>query len=595
MTRKIAIGIDFGTTTSGIAYLAEGGTRPRVLPFGTGRTMLPSVVGTNLHDELVIGFDATAFKYVKADARVSRIEVPYGESIREVKRAMGSSVEISLGGQIHKPQEIAAILLRHLRRWAEQSLAAEHNEAVLSVPANFPDAARSATQQAARLAGFEAVRLISEPTAAALAFGIGQADLDEQILVFDFGGGTLDITVLEMMEGVLDVQASFGDSLLGGSDLDAAMGSLLMSEFQRENPGVEVAPDNMKLLVPAAEQAKIALSDTTCHRVVIRNFGRRGGEPIDLSLDISRDAFESAAASVLSRVRNCLRAALKTKGFRPSSIQRVLLVGGSTHVPAVRRVVAETFGLEPRSDVNPDTAVCEGAAVHAAIVFGLLDPATAPILADVAPFGLGVRVVGIVGSQIMEDLYSPLMAPNTTIPHTATHEFSLLHPEQNAIEIEVFQDHFGRAQRVSDAVDTGLRGKIEDIPPALSGLPRQVRVDFSYDVDGLIRIDARVDGVEGSVTIAMDKSAMRLSEVEEAEAQARVDDAWKNAAGYSQVEPILNRASEMLALLDPDDAAKVVDACDRLKAALANGSGDYSSALNELTDLLFDMEDLAYG
>ena len=595
MTRKIAIGIDFGTTTSGVAYMTEGHARPRVLPFGSGRRTLPSVVGMSRHDELVVGFDATAFRYTKADPSASRIDVPYGESIREVKRVMGSPTEICLAGQVHKPQEIAAIILRHLRTWAEQSLGTTVHEAVLSVPANFPDAARSATQQAARLAGFEAARLISEPTAAALAFGIGRAELDEQILVFDFGGGTLDITVLEMMEGVLDVQASFGDSLLGGSDLDAAMERLLLSRFKRENPAAEVTPDNLKLLGPAAEQAKIGLSDDASHHVVVRNFARLRGEPIDLSLDVSREDFEKAAAPVLSRVRACLHASLKTKGFRPSSIQRVLMVGGSTHVPAVRRIVAETFGFEPQSDVDPDTAVCTGAAVHSATIRGLLDEATAPILADVAPFGLGVQVVGIVGSQVMDDLYSPLMAPNTTIPHTATHEFSLLHPAQTSVELEVFQDHSGRAQRIGDAVETGLRGTIEGIPPSSSDVPRQVLVDFSYDADGLIRIEARVEGVDDRVAITMDKSSNRISASEESEAKARVDEAWKQAAGYSQVEPILTRADEMIPLLDGEDAAEVAAVCERLKASLAVGNGDYAGALDALTDLLFDLEEVTYG
>ncbi len=558
--------------------------------------MVPSIVGTSLSDRRVVGFDAAALRVRKMDLTTSRFELGPGESVSETKRAMGSSAEIILAGSRHTPQEIGALVLRHLKAWAEQSLAREITDIVLSVPANFGDAARAATLQAARLAGLPSVRLISEPTAAALAFGVDKAHLDEQLLVFDFGGGTLDITVLEMMDGVLDVQASFGDPRLGGSDFDAVVEAHILERFKVTNPNAVLDPDRRHDLVVAAEQAKIALSAVRSHRVVIRHFARsRDNAPVDLLVDLTREEFEDAAGKVLERVRKCLRQALKAKGFRPSSIERVLLVGGSTRVPAVRRILAETFGFEPKADVDPDTAVCQGAAIQAAIVSGLWDGDDTPILADVAPFGLGVRVVGFVGSHLMTDLYSPLMAPNTSIPHTAGHRFQLTHPEQEALEIEVFQDHSGKAQRVQDAVDTGLRGRIEDIPPSLSGEPHEIEVDFSYDMNGLIRIEARVVGLDRSVTIALDRSTERLSEEEEQDAQSRVDEAWRNTAAFSEVEPILSRAEEFMVLLPSDDAERVAGACAELKRAVAVDDGGHRDALNALTDILFDLEDLAYG
>ncbi len=558
--------------------------------------MMPSIVGTNLHDRRVVGWEAGALRVLKVNQSATRFEVGPGESISETKRVMGSSAEIILAGQPHTPQEIGALILRHLKSWAEQSLAVSISDLVLSVPANFPDAARAATLQAARLAGLSSVRLISEPTAAALAFGVDRADLDEQLLIFDFGGGTLDITVLEMMEGVLDVQASFGDSYLGGTDLDTVMEELIIEQFNAAHPSALVDPDRRVELRAAAEQAKIALSSDLSHRVVIRHFARSpGNAPVDLVVEISRAQFESAAGEVLGRIRKCLRQALKTKGFRPSSVQRVLLVGGSTRVPAVRRILAETFGFEPQADVDPDTAVCQGAAIQAAIISGMWEGEDTPILADVAPFGLGVRVVGMVGTHLMTDLYSPLMAPNSSIPHTARHRFQLTHPEQEEVEVEVFQDHSGKAQRIHEADDTGLRGRIEGIPPSLSGEPHELEVDFSYDVDGLIHIEARVVGIDKSVTITMDKSTKRLSEAEEQEAQSRVDEAWRHTAAFSEVEPILSRAEEFIGLLPADEGARVVQACEALKQAITADDGSHGDALNALTDILFDMEDLAYG
>ncbi len=596
MEQRIAVGIDLGTTTTGLAYVTDRHRHPRVLPHGRGRSMMPSIVGTNLHDRRVVGWDAAAFRALRVDDGDARVEVRPGESVSETKRVMGSNAEIVLAGQIHTPQEIAALILRHIKSWAEQSLATTISDVVLSVPANFPDAAKAATQQAARLAGLSSVRLISEPTAAALAFGFDRTELDEQLLVFDFGGGTLDITVLEMMDGVFDIQNSFGDGHLGGSDFDAVLEKLLVDKFKASNPGVAVSAESMNELRATAEQAKIALSSELSHRVVIRNFARSAdGDPIDLVVEVTRDQFEAAADGVLRSVRECLRGALSAKGFRPSAIQRILLVGGSTRVPAVRRILTETFGFEPKADVDADTAVCQGAAIQAAIISGMWEGDDAPILADVAPFGLGVRVVGFVGNHLMTDLYSPLMSPNTSIPHTAQHRFHLTHPDQEAVEVEVFQDHSGRAQLVDEADDTGLRGTIEEIPPSLSGEPHELEVDFSYDVDGLIRIEARVVGLDKSVSISMDKSAKRLSEAEEQEAQARVDEAWRTTAAFSEVEPIISRADEFMALLGAEDAARVAAACAALKIAVAAEGTSHSEALNQLTDILFDMEELAYG
>ena len=380
MTKDFAIGIDLGTSTSEICVYRKGESQP--IPDPSSKVpIIPSIVAMSSKEELLVG-----------DLAHSRVDLP-GEGIREVKRKMGSGEKIILQSQEYRPEQISALILRKLKENAEEALGATIKEVAISVPANFPDAARQATLSAGELAGLKVLRLINEPTAAALAFGISNIDIEEQLVVFDFGGGTLDITVLEMVAGVLDVKSSFGDSQLGGKDFDEKMIALILGKFQAEYPDAQISEKSLYALKSVAESAKKALSTQHSHKVFVSNFTLVSNELIDLDVEVTRQEFEQAIAPLLERGRDCVRQALNAKKIRPSTIDRVLLVGGTTYIPAVRRLVAEIFGREPLADVNPDLAVGIGASISAALSQDLISDESSIILTDVAPFGLGIDVI----------------------------------------------------------------------------------------------------------------------------------------------------------------------------------------------------------
>lgn len=395
MTKDFAIGIDLGTSTSEICFYRKDASEPIPDPI-TKMPIIPSIVAINSKGEWLVGENARSY-----------VNLP-DQGIREVKRKMGTSEKVKLKDKEYSPEEISAHILRKLKENAEEALGKTVKVVVVSVPANFPDAARQATLNAAELAGFKVLRLINEPTAAALAFGIDNIDTEEQLVVFDWGGGTLDITVLEMVAGVLDVKSSFGDPHLGGKDFDELLINLIRRKFQADYPDVQIPDKSASKLKEEAERAKKMLSSQFSHIVNISNFAVQGSELIDLEIEVTREEFERAIAPLLERARECVRQALNAKKVEHSAIDRVLLVGGTTYIPAVRKLVAEMFAREPKADVNPDLAVGIGASVSAAISQGLISEESGIILTDVAPFGLGIEVVSQVGGQQMLT-YEPLV------------------------------------------------------------------------------------------------------------------------------------------------------------------------------------------
>ncbi|WP_339461670.1 Hsp70 family protein, partial [Nodularia spumigena] len=368
MKSNYAIGIDLGTSTSEICIYKNNEPLPIPDPI-TKIPIIPSIVAINERGKLLVGETARGIVDRK------------GFGVRESKREMGTETVFSLREQVYRPEEIAALILRKLKENAEEALGHPIQDVVISVPANFPDAARKATFNAGEIAGLNVLRLLNEPTAAALAFGINNIASEEQLVVFDFGGGTLDISVLEMFEGVLDVKSSFGDPCLGGKDFDAVMISLLLQKFAAQYP--EVAVENRETeLKGQAEQAKKTLSIEQSCDVRIPYFATKDGKGIDLDVEITRTEFEQAIEPLLERARICIREALNAKKIRPSAIDRVLLVGGTTYIPAVRNMVAEMFGKQPKLDVNPDLAVGIGACIQAALAQGLINEENGIILTD---------------------------------------------------------------------------------------------------------------------------------------------------------------------------------------------------------------------
>lgn len=464
-------------------------------------------------------------------------------------------------------------------------------EVVISVPANFPDTARKATLNAAELAGLKVLRLINEPTAAALAFGIDNIDREEQLVVFDWGGGTLDITVLEMVAGVLDVKSSFGNPHLGGKDFDEAMIGLIRDKFKADYPDIEIPEKSASKLKELAESAKKVLSAQSSHIVSYANFAIHGSELIDLEVEVTREEFDLAIAPLLEKARECVRQALNAKKVRPSAIDRVLLVGGATYVPAVRKLVGEIFAREPKAEVNPDLAVGMGASISAALSQNLISEESGIILTDVTPFGLGIEIFSEVGGQPML-IYEPLILPNTTIPYSINKTYSLLRADQTEVTLKLLQDHKGTARLPQDAVDTGINGTIKDIPKASNGEPHPVEVEFSYDTNGIAIVKASIPAIQKTLEISYGKSERLMDGEDKAEAKNRVDELWRQSAGAKGYEAIIDKAEKISDSLNSEERTQLADLLRELKQALTNNnSQEIEEAGDRLVDLMFDLED----
>jgi molecular chaperone DnaK len=371
---------------------------------------------------------------------------------------------------------------------------------------------------------------------------------------------------------------------LGGKDFDEVMISLLLKKFEAQYPGVPVYNREAELK-GQAEQAKKTLSVEQSCDVRIPYFATKDGKGIDFDVEITRTEFEKAIAPLLERARACIRQALNAKKIRPSAIDRVLLVGGTTYIPAVRNMVAEMFGKEPKLDVNPDLAVGIGACIQAALAKGLINEESGIILTDVAPFGLGIDVVSIIGGQVMLT-YEPLIQPNTTIPYSVKKTYTLLHAEQQQVEVRLYQDHTGKAKLPIDAIDTEIAGQITDIPPALDGNPYPIEIEFSYDINGIAKVTASIPDIRKSVEIAYGHSDKRMSDEEKRAATERSQDLWKQNAQAKQYESLINKAERFMAGIPPQERSPLSRAVMDLKEALIT---DNSRLLDEAGDRLIDM------
>lgn len=593
-----AIGIDLGTSTSEVCVYQSGSLA--LIPDPSSKSpIIPSLVAVNPKGHLLIGEEARSF-----------VDRP-GFGVREAKRKMGTDEIFSLGSIKMRPEEVSATILRKIKSNAETFLNQKISRVVLSVPANFNDAARNATKNAAELAGLEVLQLISEPTAAALAFGISNLDLEARILVFDFGGGTLDISVLEMIEGVLDVTATHGDPMLGGKDFDEAIAQHILNKFRVLHPNAEFGNRERLDLKEVAETAKKALSTSNNHFVERRNFAKASnGELLDLELEITRREFESSIEPLLEKCRICCMNALGKAKISRSEIDKVLLVGGTTYVPSVKQLVEECFGRAGSFDVNPDLAVAMGAAVSAAINLGYVDPRSSLIVSDVVAYGLGVEILTFVGDHPFL-AYDSLIAPNTTVPFSVNKQYTLLHADQREVQIRLFEDHSGLARLASEATFTGIQGVISDIPPALYGEPHPVEVTFTYDKSHTVSLKAVIPGIGKSVEIKYSPNSNRMSEDQKMQALNSLD-ALYNAAAANLSEneanwdlsndldinrlakfyqPFVEKAIELKKIY-PDDKERLEVALRNLSSALrSQNPAHIHSAGQELTSILFELDE----
>ena len=496
------IGIDLGTTNSCVATL-EGG-QPTVIPNSEGSRTTPSVVAFSKEGERLVGITAKRQAVTNSD-----------RTVMSVKREMGTDWSKQIDDEEYTPQEISAFVLQKLKADAEEYLGKEVNQAVITCPAYFSDAQRKATQDAGRIAGLEVLRIINEPTAAALAYGVDKED-DQTILVFDLGGGTFDVSILDIYQvdgqPQIEVKATSGDNRLGGDDFDDKIVEWLVSEYKKTS-GIDLSNDlqAMSRLREAAEKAKIELSGTNSTQINLPFITMKDGQPEHLDMSLSRAKFEDLTADLIKRTMKPTRSAMKDAGVKAGNIDKILLVGGSTRIPAVQEAIEKEAGKSPFKGINPDEAVAVGAALQAGIIVGD-EGVTDVLLLDVTPLTLGIETLGGVMTTMIER--------NTTIPTRRSENFSTAADNQPAVEVHVLQ---GEREFAKDNITLG-RFHLMGIPPAPRGIP-QIEVTFDIDANGIVNVSAKDlgTGTEQSIKI---ESQTSLSEEEIAQ---KVADAEKFA------------------------------------------------------------------
>ncbi|AQX53693.1 molecular chaperone DnaK [Priestia flexa] len=542
------IGIDLGTTNSCVAVL-EGG-EPKVIPNPEGNRTTPSVVAFK-NGERQVGEVA------------KRQAITNPNTIISIKRHMGTDHKVEAEGKEYTPQEMSAIILQHLKGYAEEYLGEPVTKAVITVPAYFNDAERQATKDAGKIAGLEVERIINEPTAAALAYGLEKTDEDQTVLVYDLGGGTFDVSILELGDGVFEVRSTAGDNRLGGDDFDQVIIDYLVAEFKKEN-GIDLAKDKMALqrLKDAAEKAKKDLSGVTSTQVSLPFITAGEAGPLHLEVTLSRAKFEELSADLVERTMAPVRQALQDAGLSASELDKVILVGGSTRIPAVQEAIKKETGKEPHKGVNPDEVVALGAAIQGGVLTGDVKDV---VLLDVTPLSLGIETMGGVFTKLIER--------NTTIPTSKSQVFSTAADNQTAVDIHVLQ---GERPMSADNKTLG-RFQLTDIPPAPRGVP-QIEVSFDIDKNGIVNVRAKDLGTNKEQAITI-KSSTGLSDdeiermVKEAEDNADADKKRKEEVELrNEADQLVFTTEKTLKDLEGKveeaEVTKANEAKDALKAAI---------------------------
>ena len=570
------LGIDLGTTNSAVAVMM--GSDPEIIPNAEGNRLTASVVAFTKDGQRLVG----------QVAKRQAITNPE-RTIASVKRHMGTDYRVDIDGKSYPAQEISAMILQKLKSDAESYLGEKVTQAVITVPAYFTDSQRQATKDAGKIAGLEVLRIINEPTAASLAYGFDKGE-DQKVLVFDLGGGTFDVSILELGEGVFEVKATSGNNKLGGDDFDECVVDYIAEEFKKDN-GIDLKKDRMALqrLKEAAEKAKVELSSVTSTNINLPFITATQDGPKHMDLSLTRAKFDELTAHLVEKTMGPTKQALADSGFKSEEIDKIILVGGSTRIPAVQEGIRKIMGKEPHKGVNPDEVVAMGAAIQAGVLAGDVKDV---LLLDVTPLSLGIETLGGVFTKLIER--------NTTIPSSKKQTFSTAADSQTSVEIHVLQ---GEREMASGNKTLG-RFNLDGIPPAPRGIP-QIEVSFDIDANGIVNVSAKDlgSGKEQKITITASGG------IDDAEIEKMVKDAEMNAEEDKRQKELVEAKNSADSLIystekalkdlgDKVDEAKqeeVKSAIEELRtAASGDDKGAIDAASEKLTGFMHELSTKLY-
>ena len=571
------IGIDLGTTNSCVSVM-EGG-EAIIIPNVEGNRTTPSVVAFTKDGERLVGETAKRQAITNPDRTISSI-----------KREMGSNYKIDIDGKDYTPQDISAMILQKLKADAESYLGETVSEAVITVPAYFTDAQRQATKDAGKIAGLEVKRIINEPTAAALAYGMDKEHGQHKIMVYDLGGGTFDVSILEVGDGVFEVLATRGNNKLGGDDFDQRIINYIADNFKKEN-GVDLTQDKMSLqrLKEAAEKAKKELSTTMTTNINLPFISATAAGPLHLNMDLTRAKFNELTHDLVEKTTEPVRSAIKDAGISASEIDKVLLVGGSTRIPAVQEAVKQIIGKDPQKDINPDECVAIGASIQGGVLTGEVKDL---LLLDVTPLSLGLETLGGVTTRLIER--------NTTIPTKKSQIFTTAADSQTSVDIHVLQ---GEREMAADNTTLG-RFQLEGIAPAPRGIP-QIEVTFDIDANGIVNVSAKDlgTGKEQKITITASSNLSKDDidkKVKEAEEFAQQDKKKKeNIEVKNNADQMVYQTEKLMKDLEgkiSDDEKKDIEAKldDLKKASEGSDYDDMKKKTEDLTQAFYKVSEKLY-
>jgi molecular chaperone DnaK (HSP70) len=580
---ELIVGIDLGTTNSEIAVYRDG--RPQVLADSGGRLILPSVVGLDQDGSLLVG-GAARNQYILHPER----------TIRSIKRLMGGDRKVSLGGRDYAPQDISAMILRRLKEIAEERLGAPVRKAVITVPAFFSDAQRQATREAGEIAGLEVARIVNEPTAAALVYEAAQQQ-GKRVLVYDLGGGTFDVSVVRIEEGVVEVIASHGNNQLGGDDFDHKIVERLLDHLKIEHHAdVSGDPRAMARIHRAAEDAKKHLSDHPFARIDEEYLTEIEGKPVHLALELARTEYEEMIAPFIEETLSAIHIALKSASLTASQIDEVLLVGGATRTPMIRERLLGVFGQPPRGEVDPDLCVAMGAAIQGAAIAG---EKVSAVLVDVTPYTFGTSALGELNGTLYPYCFIPIIPKNTPIPVRKSEAFRTVIDNQKIVDIHIYQ---GEAEDALENIEIG-EFRVEDLADAEAG--NIIILDLALDRDGILHVSARekATGLEQRITI--DKALSRYDKEDIEEARQHIDtlfgeggDSDEATGGVAEAAPadpkidaLLARARAKLDSAVAEDRVEIIDLIEAITDHRESGDDDaLAEVVRRLDDLLFYLE-----